>query len=244
MELFIPGNLDVAVLGQLSGLSFPSTVTFGEPYIFAAGSTTQDQYPLPLSSLTVTFPAATSPFKVDSCSAITQPAATVTDVASPFASDFGDYSDGFNGSTGTAGPVSIPSSKTVVTDDCPKLSAYGGSAKGISTGKPALGYTLRSTQPFSTFTTALPGGFRFSKFTAKDVKVSGTTGTGSSSAAVTIESLSASGGKLSITLSGPTKKVSVKLAGGITESKSARKDKTVTLRLSVVGGSISLKIKV
>jgi hypothetical protein len=78
----------------------------------------------------------------------------------------------------------------------------------------------------------------------KDVKVSGTIDTGSSSAAVTVEGKSASGGKLTITLSGPTKKGTVKLTGGITESKSARKDKTVTLRLGVVGGSVRLKIMV
>jgi hypothetical protein len=88
----------------------------------------------------------------------------------------------------------------VVTDDCPELSTSNGTATGVRTGKPAVGYTLRSTQPYSGFATTLPGGFRFSKFTAADVTVAGTTGTGASAQLVTVKKVSVKGGILAITL--------------------------------------------
>jgi hypothetical protein len=249
MELWIgptgDSHVDAAVLGTLSGVTFPMTVTFGLPAVVALDSGSPGNFgPLPLSSLAVTFPAATSPFKVNSCTAITAPAATVTDFASPFASDFGDYSDGFDAATGSAGPVSLSSAKTVVTDDCPKLTASSGTATGVAAGKPAFGYTLRSTQPFSTLTTTLPSAFRFSKFAASDVSVSGTTGAGTSAAAVTVTKASVSGGTLTLKLSGPVTKVAVKLTAGIRESKTARKDKTFILVLGVIGASIHLKITI
>ncbi len=111
MELFFDGNY---VIGKLSRPTFPMTVTFGEPFL----GTTDSPMALPMSSLTVSFPAATSPFVANSCSKLTAPTATVTDYLAPFAADFGDYSDGYNTVTHKFSGVKVRSVKTTVTNHC------------------------------------------------------------------------------------------------------------------------------
>jgi hypothetical protein len=251
LELWISGSsgasgVEVAVLGKLSGLSFPQTVNFGVPMVGGGllnSAGLPMQMSLPLSSLTVSFPAASSPFIIPSCSSATAPTAAVSDSLAPYASDFGDDSDGYDASTNTTSPIKAPSSKTVVTDACTKLTTSGASASGIKQGKPKFGFTLSDSKQFSSFSVELPKGFTFAKFSSADLKLTGTTGSGASATAVKVKSVSVKGQKLNVTLSAPTTKVAAKLSGGIAAASSARKDKTVTLKLGAGGVSVAVKFK-
>jgi hypothetical protein len=238
MVLEIGSN--VSVLGTLSGVTFPLTVTFSTPTVFGGALT----LPVPLSNLTVSFPAATSPFVVNSCTKISSPTGAVTDFLSPYAPAFGDYSDGdASGLNQLAGAVRVPSTKTVLTNACPALKASHGSASGVARGKPHFGFRLSDNAPFSSFTVGLPPGFSYRKFSAADIKVSGTTGSGAYATAVKVKRVAIKRGTLTVTLSGPTKQVGTTITGGIAETKAAEKDRSVTLRLGATGKTVALTIR-
>jgi hypothetical protein len=216
-------------LGQLNGIAFPLTVSFGETQL-PGGS----QDPLPLSSLTMSYPAATSPVEATSCKSLGTLTAAATDAVANLAGDFGDTTDGF--ANNTASPVPLTASPTKVTDNCTvptKLTASKGSASGTRKGKPAFGFKLTDNKDFSSFTVTLPKGFSYSKFSTKDLKVTGGK----------VRKVSAKGTKLTVTLKSATKSVTAKLSKGIKETKSAKKDKSVTLKLGASSKTASLKIK-
>jgi hypothetical protein len=231
LELYVPSFGFYDLSSEFTSLAFPLTTTFGE---FNIGGGTME--PLPFSSMKISFPASTSPVQATSCSKLGTITAAATDEAAPLASAFGDTTDGFSSSTGKASPVTLASTATKVTNECPiptKLSASKGSASGISKGKPAFGFKLTDNKDFSSFTVTLPKGFSYSKFSTKDLKVTGGK----------VSKVSAKGSKLTVTLKSKTKSVTAKLSKGIKETKSAKKDKTVTLKLGASSKTVSLKIK-
>jgi hypothetical protein len=237
LELWIPGPTGdpaaAEVIGTLSGLRFPLTVTFQTPVLLGESSSGLPySTPLAFSNLSVTFPAATSPYVIPSCSSTTAPAATATDGLAPFAQDFGDYSDGgTNGIYGNPTPVKIASTKTDITDDCTKLSTTGGSVSGVPSGKPKFGFTLADTQTFKSLDVTLPNGFSFKNFKASDLKTT-----------ATVKSDKAAGRRLTVDLSDTSSKVTVKLNGGISETKQARNDKSLKLTIAAGGASTTLKL--
>jgi hypothetical protein len=228
MELYVDGGV-LTVVGHVTSVTPEIKVTFDMPNVESLG-----QLALPLSDLTVAFPAATSPFTVSSCTTIASPTAKITDYIGPFARDFGDDNDG--DVNGVANPISIPSSKTVVTNDCQapvKLSVTKASVSGVAKRTPKFGFTLADTRAFSSFGVTVPKGFSFAKLSAKDIAVSGGT----------VKSVAAKGQKLTVSLTAASNKVAVKLSGGVAETTGARKDASVELKLSASGKTVSQVLK-
>ncbi len=115
MEMYFDGDY---VVGTLNGLKFPMKVTFSEANVTIPGlSLHLGPQALPLSGLTVSFPAKTSPFVVRSCTKIGAPKATVTDALASYTNPILALDPHLQSGEST-GPINIPSSKTVVTDKC------------------------------------------------------------------------------------------------------------------------------
>ncbi len=182
----------------------------------------------------MSFPAATSPVEALSCTNLGSATGAATDAVANLAGYFGDTTDGYSG--GGASPVALSSSKTAITDKCvvpTTLKVTKTSASGVSTGKPKFGFTVASNKDYKTFTVALPSGFSYSHFSKGDLKVTG----GS------VSKVATKGNKLTVTLKSGEKSVAVKTSGGIADTKSARKDKTVTLTIGANGKTVKAKIK-
>ncbi len=121
LELWFPasGNPIYALGSFPSSLAFPLKLTFGEAYVSLLGK----QEPLPLNSLEMNFPAATSPVKSNSCTTMGTAGGEVTDSIANLAYEFGDANDGVTSLSGTPGPVTLAATPTAVTDKCATNSA-------------------------------------------------------------------------------------------------------------------------
>lgn len=250
LELWFPaGGTPIYLLGAFPGsLAFPLKLSFNGPS-GAAGevfvSVLNAWEPLPLSSLELSFPAATSPVKTSSCSSIPTVGATATDAIANLALEFGDQNDGLTSPTGTPSAVTLAATPTAVTDSCVTVAAVKstatGSASGLTGGHPTFTIKVKTKNAFGTVTVGLPGGLKFvkSKKLAKEVSASG----------AKVKSVKIAGGKLVVTLKSKVKSVTLKTKKGlVSESaaliKSIKKHKTKKLVLRVKAGSTSLKATV
>lgn len=139
------------VLGTLTGVTFPLTVNFGEPVV--GGTAT----PLPVSSVTMSFPATTSPLQASSCTDLGTLTGTMTDDVSTLASTyFGDSTDG--------GAQNMTATPTSVTNDCTVTVAI---ARGLEGRSPIIRVKATSGTAFKTLTIALPKGLSFGEAKAK-----------------------------------------------------------------------------
>jgi hypothetical protein len=219
------------ILGTLTGVTFPLTVTFGEPVVGGQAS------PLPVSSVSLNFPAATSPLEATSCTDLGSLTGTMTDGASAVATLAGDTSD--------SGSLNMTATPTVVTDDCTAAVAtvkntLSASMGGLTGGTPTLSFKVGTTgTAFSTVTVGLPSGLKFAKSKKLAKEVSGSK----------IKSVKIAGGKLVITLKSKVKSETIKTKKGlINESasliKKIKKHKTKKLNLSVKAGTFTVKASV
>jgi hypothetical protein len=211
----------VYLLGTFpSTLAFPLTLTFGE----ATVGTAKD--PIPFSSLSINFPAKTSPVKALSCTSLGQVNGTATDDVAGLAAQFGDNSDGYATAANT--PVSIASTPTVVTDLCAPTTGTTTIA-GIKKDAPTVGITLKAGSAFSNAVITLPSGFSAKGLKTKDLKVTG----------AKIKSLKASGAKVTITFKSATKNATIKFVKGLSVTKkletavTKKKTKSLAIKFTV-----------
>ncbi|MDE3131758.1 MAG: hypothetical protein KGL16_11450 [Acidobacteriota bacterium] len=247
LELWFPaGGHPIYALGAFPGsLAFPLKLSFNGP-AGAAGevfvSLLNAWEPLPLSSLELNFPAATSPVKSSSCSSIPTVGATVTDAIAALALQFGDSSDGYDTSTGKTSEVALAASPTVVTNKCATVTKFKstatGSASGLTSGHPTFTIRIKTAAAFGTVTLGLPGGLKFvkSKHLAKQVAASG----------ARIKSVRIAGGRLVVTLKSKVKSVTIRTKrGAVSETKalikSIKKHRTKKLVVRVKAGTTALK---
>lgn len=200
------------ISGTLSGVSFPLTVTFGEPQVGG------QSVPLPFSSFSMTFPVATSPLEAESCTDLSELTGTMTDGAAAIAAAAGDTAD--------SGAVPLAASPTVVTDECPAIAAAR--IRGIKHGKPSLRITLKGNggTPFTSEMLTLPSGLSAKGLKAKDLKVIG----------AKVKSVSGKGAKVTITFRSKTASANVLFKAGLVASsklvRSVSKHKTKSLKLT------------
>ena len=234
LELWFPGDGShpIYALGSFGGaLSFPAKITFGEAYVSLLGTTE----PLPLNSIDVSFPAATSPVKASSCTSLGTVAGSVTDSIAGLAYEFGDTSDGASSATSTGSEVQLAATPTAVTNHCASLT---GTMGGLTTGTPTMTLKIKTGSSFGTVTVGLPKGMSFvkSKKFAKDVKAAG----------AKIKSVRIVSGKLVIGLKSKVTSVTIKTVKPLIHEtaalvRSIKKHKTKTLSVGVHAGSIALK---
>jgi hypothetical protein len=225
-----------------NSLAFPLTLTFGEATVAGLG-----QEPLPINSLEVNFPAATSPAKTSSCTTLGTAGATATDAISNLALEFGDTTDGLTSPTGTASALTLAATPTAVTNQCTATvttvkNTLSASMSGLTGGTPKLSFKVGTTgAAFGTVTVGLPSGLKFAKSTAKKLakEVSGSK----------IKSVKIAGGKLVITLKSKVKSETIKTKKGLINESAAlikkiKKHKTKKLNLSVKAGTFTVKASV
>lgn len=180
------------ILGRLNGMSIPLSIIFGEPVI--GGITTA----LPVSSVSLNFPAATSPLEARSCTNLGELTGTMTDAVSPLASTyFGDSTD--------SGALAMAATPTKVADECsPKAAASIG---GIKQGKPAVRIHLTGNggTRFTSETITLPSGLSAKGLKAKDLKVTG----------ARLKSVSGKGRTLVVTFRSATRSATVSFNKGL-----------------------------
>jgi hypothetical protein len=235
LELWFPGlpGYPIYALGSFpSSLAFPLTLNFGEAYVSLLGQ----QEPLPLNSLELSFPAATSPVKSNSCTTMGTAGGEVTDSIANLAYEFGDATDGVTSLTGTPSAVALAATPTAVTNTC---AAATGSASSLTSGSPALTLKVKTPTAFKAVTIGLPGGLKFVKSKSLAAEVS----------AAKVKSVKIAGGKLVISLKSSVKSLTIKTKKGlISEStgliKSIKKHKTKKLTFTVNAGSASIKASI
>jgi hypothetical protein len=221
-----------------SSLAFPLQLNFGEATVAGLG-----QEPLPINSLELNFPAATSPAKTTSCTTLGTAGGTATDEIAGLAYEFGDTSDGVSSASGTPAAVTLTATPTVVTNDCPPAikNAATGSMSGLTGAHPTLKVKITAATAFGTVKIGLPKGLKFVKATAKKLakEVSG----------AKIKSVKISGGSLVITLKSKvtsetitTKKPLISETASL--MKSIKKKKTKKLSVAVHAGNTSLKASI
>ncbi|HWE59606.1 MAG TPA: hypothetical protein VG228_07920 [Solirubrobacteraceae bacterium] len=217
------------ILGTITGVTFPLTVTFGEPVV--AGVAT----PLPVSSVSMTFPAATSPLQATSCTDLGTLTGTMTDSLTTLASTyFGDSTD--------SGALNMTATPTTVTDACtaatppPVKSTATGVMHGLTSGHPTLTLKIKTATAFRTVTIGLPHGLSFVKASKKILakEISGKA-----------KSIRIVGGKLVVALRSSVKSATITTKKGLIAEtsaliKSIKKKKTKTLKISVHAGSTAL----
>lgn len=220
------------ILGTLTGVTFPLTVSFGEPVV--EGQAT----PLPVSSVTMTFPAATSPLEATSCTSLGSLTGTMTDAASSVAALAGDTTD--------SGAVNLTATPTVVTDDCTATTTtvkttLAASASRLNTGSPTFTFRVKTGTAFSSETISLTSGLKFvkSKKLKKEISASG----------AKIKSVKISGGKLVVDFKSKVTSATIKTKkGAVSESaaliKKIKKHKTKKLTLKVKAGSTTISTKI
>jgi hypothetical protein len=218
------------ILGTLTGVTFPLTVTFGEPVVDGQAT------PLPVSNVTLNFPAATSPLQAMSCTDAGTLTGTMTDSLTTLASTyFGDSTD--------SGALNMTATPTVVTNDCAAAikNAATGSMSGLTGAHPTLKVKMTAATAFGTVKIGLPKGLKFVKATAKKLakEVSGSK----------IKSVKISRGSLVITLKSKvtsetitTKKSLISETASL--MKSIKKKKTKKLSVAVHAGNTSLKASI
>jgi hypothetical protein len=247
LELWFPaGGHPIYDLGSFpNSLSFPLTLTFGEAYVSLLGTDSSTglpkQEPLPLNSLALSFPAATSPVKTSSCTTLGTASGAITDSIAGLAYEFGDTSDGVTTVTGTPAAVNLAATPTAVTDQCvaappPVKSTARGVMHGLTGGSPTLTLKVKTGTAFGTVTIGLPHGLSFVKASRKILakEISGKA-----------KSVRIAHGKLVVTLrKRVTSATIITKKGLISESlaliKSIKKHRTKTLRISVHAGSKAL----
>lgn len=228
-----------------SSLAFPLTLNFGEVQVAGLGSE-----PLPINSLALSFPAATSPVKTSSCTTLGTVGGTAVDSVAGLAYQFGDATDGVSSASGTPAAVTLAATPTAVTNQCTATvvkktkkvkNTVRGSAGGLKSGHPTLTLHIKTKKAFKSVTVALPKGMHFvkSKKVAKEVSASGTK----------IKSAKIKRGKLVIALKKAVKSSTVKTKRGlITETaalvKSIKKHKTKKLTVRVKAGSATIKASI
>ncbi len=234
---FSGGGHPIYDLGSFpSTLAFPLTLTFGEAYVSLLGA----QEPLPLNSLALSFPEATSPVKTTSCSTLGTVTGAITDSIASLAYEFGDTMDGASSAAAAASTfssVGIASTPTTVTNQCATAT---GAAHGLNNGKVTMRLKVTTGIAFGTVKVGLPKGLRFVKASKKVLR---------KEVSVRAKSIKITGGKLVITLKGKTKAATITTKKGlITETpaliKSVKKHKTKTLSFSVSAGNTALKVSV
>jgi hypothetical protein len=226
-----------------SSLAFPLTLNFGEVTVAGLG-----QEALPLNSLELNFPAATSPVKTTSCTTLGTAGGTVTDAIAGLAYEFGDTADGVSSASGTAAAVTLPATATAVTNQCTAAPAavkpsLSGSASGLKNGKTTFTLKVKNATAFSSATVSLPGGLKFVKTTAKKLAKE------ISASGAKIKSVKISGGKLVITFKSKVTSVTLKSKKGLVSEtagliKKIKKHKTKKLTFRVKAGSTSLSTRV
>jgi hypothetical protein len=189
-------------------LSFPLTVTFGEASVLGSPD------PIPVSSLSLAFPAKTAPVKATNCSNLGAVTGTATDEVAGLALEFGDTSDGLTSPTGTPAPVSIASTNTVVTDLCPATVSKA-KITGIKKGAPMVDLGLRGNggTPFTSESITLPSGLSVKALKSKDLKVSG----------AKLKSVSGRGTKVTVNFKSKTKAATVDFLKGVVASSKLKK---------------------
>lgn len=225
-----------------NSLAFPLTLNFGEATVAGLG-----QEPLPINSLELNFPAATSPAKTSSCTTLGTAGGTATDEIAGLAYEFGDKNDGVSSATATPAAVTLTATPTAVTNQCTATvtkvtNTLSASMGGLTGGTPTLSLKVGTTgTAFGTVTVGLPSGLKFAKSTAKKLakEVSGSK----------IKSVKISGGKLVITLKSKVKSETIKTKKGLINESAAlikkiKKHKTKKLNLSVKAGTFTVKASV
>jgi hypothetical protein len=225
-----------------NSLAFPLTLNFGEATVAGLG-----QEPLPINSLELNFPAATSPAKTSSCTTLGTAGGTATDEIAGLAYEFGDTNDGVSSASGTPAAVTLAATPTAVTDQCTATvtkvtNTLSASMSGLTGGTPTLSLKVGTTgTAFGTVTVGLPSGLKFAKSTAKKLakEVSGSK----------IKSVKIAGGKLVITLKSKVKSETLKTKKGLINESAAlikkiKKHKTKKLNLSVKAGTFTVKASV
>jgi hypothetical protein len=235
LELWFPaGGHPIYDLGSFpNSLAFPLTLTFGEAYVSLLGK----QEPLPLNSLALSFPAATSPVKTASCTTLGTASGAITDSIAGLAYEFGDPSDGVTSPTGTPSAVNLASTPTAVTDQC---STATGVMHGPKSGLPTLTLKIKTGVAFGTVKIGLPHGLSFVKASRKILakEISGRA-----------KSVRMAHGKLVVTLRKKVTSATITTKKGlISESlalvKSIKRHRTKTLTISVDAGRTALAVSV
>ncbi|HEX3618595.1 MAG TPA: hypothetical protein VHU61_18765 [Solirubrobacteraceae bacterium] len=226
-----------------SSLAFPLTLNFGEATVTGLG-----QEPLPINSLELNFPAATSPVKTSSCTTLGTAGGTATDEIAGLAYEFGDTGDGVSSVSGTPAAVNLAATATAVTNQCTATTtavkpSLSGSASGLNKGKPTFTLKVKNATAFSSETVSLPSGLKFVKTTAKKLakEVSASGGK--------IKSVKVSRGKLVVTFKSKVTSVTLKSKKGLVSETAAllkkiKKHKTKKLTFKVKAGSKSLSTSV
>jgi hypothetical protein len=244
LELWFPaGGHPIYDLGSFpSSLSFPLTLNFGEAFV----SLLNKQEPLPLNSVALSFPAATSPVKTTDCTTLGTATGSITDSIASLAYEFGDKTDGAtSASTTTPTAVNVAGSATTVTNQCvatvatpPAKPAAIATASGLNKGTPTIKVKVTSGTAFKSLTIGLPKGLSFAKLSAKKLAkaVSG----------AKIKSVRRSGSKLMITLKSAVKSETIQTKKGLVNEssgliKSIKKHETKKLSLSIKVLSSNLK---
>lgn len=239
IELWFPaGGHPIYDLGSFpSSLAFPLTLNFGEAYVSLLGT----QEPLPLSSLALSFPAATSPVKTSSCTTLGTAGGAVTDSIAALAYEFGDPNDGASSAaTTTPSAVTLSATPTAVTDSCvPVVTAL---ANGLNKGTPIIRITATSSTAFKSLTISLPRGLSFAKLSRKKLarEVKG----------AKIKSVRRVRGKLLITLRHAVMSETVQTKRGLVNETprlirlvKKHKTKNLTLRVKVLNSNVKVKFK-
>ncbi|MGH2862560.1 MAG: hypothetical protein ACRDLT_13800 [Solirubrobacteraceae bacterium] len=248
LELWFPGDgaHPIYDLGSFpSSLAFPLTLNFGEAFV----SLLNAQEPLPLNSLEVSFPAATSPVKTSSCTTLGTAGGAITDSIGGLAYEFGDTGDGVSSATGTPAAVTLAATPTVVTNQCVAMVAKhpkkikntaGVTAAGLTSGHPIFRVKIKAKQAFKTITITLPRGLHFVKAKAKKLakEITG----------AKIKSVRIIRGKLVIRLKKAVKSETIKTKRSLIGEtkgliKSIKKHKTKKLTLRVRAGRANIKSK-
>jgi len=223
-----------------SSLAFPLTLNFGEATVAGLGPE-----PLPINSLELNFPAATSPAKTTSCTTLGTAGGTATDEIAGLAYEFGDTTDGVSSPTGTPAAVTLPATPTTVTNQCTATvttvkNTLSASMSGLTGGTPTMSFKVGTTgTAFGTVTVGLPSGLKFAKSKKLAKEVSGSK----------IKSVKIAGGKLVITLKSKVKSETIKTKKGLIDESAAlikkiKKHKTKKLNLSVKAGTFTVKASV
>jgi len=192
----------IYAIGTLSGVSFPLTVTFGEPYVGGV------QTALPLSSISMSFPVKSSPLQALSCNNLGMLTGTMTDAASALAPAFADTTD--------TGASAMSATATKVTDLCAPTAAA--SLRGVKTGHATFRVRLvgNGGTRFTSETLTLPSGVSTRGIKAKDVKVTG----------ARLRSIKGKGRTIVVNFRSKTKSATIAIKGGLTANRKLLKQLT------------------
>lgn len=216
------------ILGTLTGVTFPLTVSFGLPYLNGTQLTT----PLPVASVTMNFPAATSPLLATSCTDAGTLTGTMTDDAGVSALASTYFKD-----TADTGAQAMTATSTVVTNQCATATGF---MRGLNNGKVRMRVKATTGIPFGTVKIGLPKGLRFVKASKKVL---------TREVAPRAKWVRIVHGKLVIALKHKTKVATITTKKGLIFEtpaliKSIKRHKTKTLTVSLWAGNTALKISV